>query len=150
MLGALALLSRIPEVSDTGQGIAPEHLAGVFDPFFGTKPGSGTGLGLSICHAVVAAMGGGIAVESTLAKGTTFRVELPIAREEALPEHAMRTSNRPTRRARVLVIDDEPMMAGAVQRMLANEHDVEAITDPLSAVEHLRGGARATTSSCAT
>jgi PAS domain S-box-containing protein len=132
----------IVEVSDTGRGIAPEHLAGVFDPFFSTKPGSGTGLGLSICHAVVAGMGGQIAVESRLAKGTTFRVQLPIAKDEAMPSRAKRTSIRPARRARVLVIDDEPMMARAVQRMLASEHEVEAMTDPVSALERLRDGAR--------
>jgi PAS domain S-box-containing protein len=132
----------VVEVSDTGRGIAPEHLAGVFDPFFSTKPGSGTGLGLSICQAVVVGMGGDIAVESRLAKGTTFRVTLPIAKDETPPSRGKRPSIRLTRRARVLVIDDEPMMARAVQRMLASEHDVEAMTDPMSAVERLRGGAR--------
>ncbi|HEX9244441.1 MAG TPA: ATP-binding protein [Anaeromyxobacter sp.] len=68
------------EVSDTGTGIAPEHLGRVFDPFFTTKaPGWGRGLGLSICHAVVTSMGGEIHVESDLGKGSTFRVLLPPA-----------------------------------------------------------------------
>jgi PAS domain S-box-containing protein len=130
------------EVSDTGRGIPPEHLTSVFDPFFSTKPGSGTGLGLSICHAVVAAMGGEITVQSALGTGTTFRVKLPLAAEESRPSPVKRASIRPTRRARVLVIDDEAMMARAVQRMLASEHDVEAMTDPLNAVDRLRKGVR--------
>jgi PAS domain S-box-containing protein len=132
----------VVEVSDTGRGIAPEHLVGVFDPFFSTKPGSGTGLGLSICHTIVVGMGGDISVDSRLAKGTTFRITLPIVKDETPPSRIQRPSIRPARRARVLVIDDEPMMARAVQRMLASEHDVEAMTDPVSAVERLRGGAR--------
>jgi signal transduction histidine kinase len=68
------------EVSDTGGGIAPEHLSRIFDPFFSTRePGWGSGLGLSICHAVASAMGGEIHVESTLGHGSTFRVLLPPA-----------------------------------------------------------------------
>jgi signal transduction histidine kinase len=68
------------EVSDTGEGIAPEHLGRIFDPFFSTKaPGWGSGLGLSICHVVVTSMGGEILVESTLGRGSKFRVLLPAA-----------------------------------------------------------------------
>jgi PAS domain S-box-containing protein len=68
------------EVRDTGSGIPHEIRSRVFDPFFTTKPiGSGTGLGLSICHGIVTSLGGEISVESTLGKGTTFRVVLPVA-----------------------------------------------------------------------
>lgn len=48
----------------------------------------------------------------------------------------------PSRRARLLVIDDEPTMGRAVQRMLGTEHDVEATTDPVGALQRLREGAR--------
>jgi signal transduction histidine kinase len=66
------------EVSDTGSGIAPEHLERIFEPFFTTKPiGSGSGLGLSICHSIITAHGGQLSVESALGRGTTFRVRLP-------------------------------------------------------------------------
>jgi signal transduction histidine kinase len=68
------------EVSDTGGGIAPEHLGRIFDPFFSTKePGWGSGLGLSICYAVATSMGGEIHVESDLGRGSTFQVLLPPA-----------------------------------------------------------------------
>ncbi|QDF02181.1 ATP-binding protein [Myxococcus xanthus] len=64
-------------VSDTGQGIPPEHLRRIFDPFFTTKSsGLGTGLGLSICDTIVTALGGHISVESSVGAGTTFRVAL--------------------------------------------------------------------------
>jgi len=72
------------EVQDNGCGIPPEHLSRLFEPFFTTKPvGTGTGLGLSICHGIVTRLGGDIVVESTPQQGTTFRVVLPAAPEEA-------------------------------------------------------------------
>jgi signal transduction histidine kinase len=67
----------VVEVRDTGVGIAPEHLDRIFEPFFTTKEHVGTGLGLSISHAIVASMGGRIAVEPQLPRGTCFRVTLP-------------------------------------------------------------------------
>ena len=64
---------------DTGGGIAPEHLARIFDPGFTTKGvGVGTGLGLAICHRIVEAHGGTIAVTSRPGAGSTFSVRLPL------------------------------------------------------------------------
>jgi two-component system NtrC family sensor kinase len=65
--------------SDTGKGIAPEHLTKIFDPFFTTKAvGKGTGLGLSICYEIIKKHGGEITVQSTVGTGTTFTVQLPV------------------------------------------------------------------------
>ncbi len=65
-------------VTDTGEGITPEDLDKVFDPFFTRAPlGKGTGLGLSICSSFVAQHGGSISVESQSGKGSTFTVKLP-------------------------------------------------------------------------
>jgi len=70
----------VVEIEDTGCGIAPENIKKIFDPFFTTKPvGKGTGLGLSVSYGIVQKHRGKIEVESTLNKGTTFRVFLPIA-----------------------------------------------------------------------
>jgi signal transduction histidine kinase len=73
----------VVEVSDTGRGIAPEHLERIFEPFFTTKPvGEGTGLGLSVCHGIIQAQGGEIQVESQPGRGATFRVSLKAAQVE--------------------------------------------------------------------
>ncbi len=67
------------EISDTGKGIAPEHIDRIFEPFFTTKPvGKGTGLGLSLSYGIVERHRGRIEVESRLDHGSTFRVLLPI------------------------------------------------------------------------
>jgi two-component system NtrC family sensor kinase len=69
----------IVRITDTGPGIAPEHLEKIFDPFFTTKPvGEGTGLGLSIIYGIVAGHGGSISVESAPGKGTTFITLIPL------------------------------------------------------------------------
>jgi signal transduction histidine kinase len=70
-------------VTDTGTGIAPEHLERIFDPFFSTKPSGGTGLGLSICRDIVRAHEGAITVESAPGAGARFGIWLPGDRREA-------------------------------------------------------------------
>ena len=76
-------------ISDTGRGIAPEHLKKIFDPFFTTKPvGEGTGLGLSITYGIVERHGGTIGVESRVGVGTTFTVTIPIDARQRTPRGA--------------------------------------------------------------
>ncbi|MGC2449416.1 MAG: ATP-binding protein, partial [Candidatus Sulfotelmatobacter sp.] len=67
------------EVTDTGRGIAPEHLPNIFRPFYTTK-GEGTGLGLSLARRIIEDHQGRIDVTSTVGKGTTFAVVLPLQR----------------------------------------------------------------------
>ena len=70
------------DVADSGQGIAPEHLERIYDPFFTTKAAlKGTGLGLSVTYGIVREHGGSIEVESRPGAGSRFRVELPLARK---------------------------------------------------------------------
>lgn len=68
------------EISDTGEGIAPENLKRIFDPFFTTRPvGHGTGLGLSLCYGIVTQHQGRIEVSSEPGAGSTFRIVLPVS-----------------------------------------------------------------------
>ena len=69
-------------VTDTGPGIAPEHLDDVFAPFFSTQHRTpNAGLGLSIVHQILTSLGGNVEVESQLGKGTTFVVSLPVDKQ---------------------------------------------------------------------
>jgi signal transduction histidine kinase len=70
------------EVTDTGAGIPAEHLHRIFDPFFTTKAtGRGTGLGLSVSYGIIKEHAGKVDVRSTPGKGTSFRLEFPVARK---------------------------------------------------------------------
>ena len=81
-------------ISDTGVGIPDENLPHLFEPFFTTKPvGKGTGLGLSIAYGIIGRHHGSIDVHSVVGQGTTFTVNLPIARvEEGSAEAAPETT----------------------------------------------------------
>jgi two-component system, NtrC family, sensor kinase len=83
--GTVTLRSRaedgrvVAEVEDNGCGIALEHRPRLFEPFFTTRPiGQGTGLGLAVSFGIVRDHGGAIEVESTVGRGSTFRVRLPL------------------------------------------------------------------------
>jgi signal transduction histidine kinase len=80
--GEIGAMRAVVSVSDTGRGLAAEHVPRIFDPFFTTKDvGHGVGLGLAICQSFIEQHGGIIRAESPgLGKGTTVRFELPVPR----------------------------------------------------------------------
>lgn len=123
-------------VTDNGHGISPENITRIFDPFFTTKPaGSGSGLGLSICHGIITEHGGNIYVESTLNKGTTFIIGLPIATAEQaiIKEKPSKEKGRRPRRKltqNILVVEDEPSIRAVLTRTLSDEgYHVQAVSD---------------------
>ena len=101
-------------VTDTGTGIAPEHLEKVFEPFFTTKEiGKGTGLGLSMVYGFVKQSGGHVKVYSELGHGTTVKLYLP-----ALQRSCRRPQSKPTASANarggnetILVVEDDARCA---------------------------------------
>lgn len=81
--------SAVIEVSDSGAGIASEHIKSLFDPFFTTKEiGEGLGLGLSISYGIVREFGGDILVDSAPGRGSTFKVVIPVMDVAPIPEQA--------------------------------------------------------------
>jgi PAS domain S-box-containing protein len=97
-------------VSDTGDGIRPDILDRIFDPFFTTKSqDKGTGLGLSTVLGIVKGHKGNIQVSSSLGKGATFTVDLPVSQVELLPSGASDNSKPFQGQGEsILFVDDEP------------------------------------------
>jgi CheY-like chemotaxis protein len=125
------------EVSDTGQGIAPEHQARVFEPFFTTKGvGVGTGLGLSICKNIVSGFGGEISFSSEIGKGTRFLIRLPRVSDAWESRDQGAREQAPVRAGilgRILVVDDEAGIRGAFVRLLGRDHEVVAVSSGVEA-----------------
>lgn len=103
------------QISDTGQGIAPDKLQSIFQPFtrLNTATGnaiSGSGLGLTISKILSEIMGGDLAVSSVLDKGTTFTVRLFLPNLGAAPEPVQQDNivGYRGRRQKILIVDDQP------------------------------------------
>jgi PAS domain S-box-containing protein len=121
------------QVSDTGTGMSRAVLERAFEPFFTTKPAdSGTGLGLSVCLGIVQGLGGTLTAESDVGRGSTFTVTLPTSEPTTVSAPVPRSS-----RARVLVVDDEPIIARRLADILV-EHDVVVVTSGREAITRLR------------
>jgi PAS domain S-box-containing protein len=104
------------EVRDNGCGMDADTLQLIFDPFFTTKF-TGRGLGLAAVIGIVRAHGGGLNVTSQVGRGTEFRVYLPFSTKERAPA-SDGSVGLLTKRATVLVIDDEPVVTELVATSL--------------------------------
>ncbi|GAC1352515.1 MAG: hypothetical protein NVSMB1_16140 [Polyangiales bacterium] len=129
--------NTVVEIRDSGNGMEPHVIRQIFDPFFTTKALGGSGLGLSICHGIVSSLGGEIAVESDPGRGSTFRVVLPTGSIGKAVHLDTAPSSGPTRAARLLVIDDEPLMGQTLLRQLSPPHQVTGVTSARKALERM-------------
>jgi CheY-like chemotaxis protein len=124
---------------DNGPGISEEHLESIFDPFFTTREvGQGTGLGLSVCHGIMTEHKGRIWAESQLGKGATFILELPIITEDKQLELPEPVEEEPKKaaKAKILVVDDEPVILQLVSQVLTDEgHTVETADNAAAALK---------------
>ena len=126
-------------VRDTGCGMTPEVKARIFEPFFTTKrEGAGTGLGLAVVVGIVEQLGGAIAVDTELNRGTTFHVYLPQTAEtetqaESAPAAAVTAGS-----GTILLVDDEPQVADLVMRALRDGgYTVLTASDGMEALDVL-------------
>ncbi len=105
------------EITDDGQGIAPEVLPRIFEPFFTTKGGAHRGLGLAWVYGVVTNHGGGVAVSSRPGAGSSVRIYLPaekrILKEDAGTTEDLRGSQK------ILMVDDEDLLLTMGQMVLS-------------------------------
>ncbi len=124
------------EVRDTGSGMTPESQRRLFEPFFTTKDvGEGSGLGLYFCRNEMARIGGTIGFESEVGVGSSFRVTIPIA-EGTDREKVSVSSHVTPSKLGVLIIDDEPLVARSLGRLLVG-HDVSIARTAAEAFELL-------------
>ncbi|RMG61190.1 MAG: PAS domain S-box protein [Calditrichaeota bacterium] len=114
-------------IEDEGEGIPPEILPKVFDPYFTTKK-TGTGLGLASCYSIVRRHEGFITLSSKVGKGTRVNIYLPAADQNGKPIDG-NGQQRVYRRSggRILLMDDEPPIRDLV-KMVLSEHGFEVVT----------------------
>jgi two-component system cell cycle sensor histidine kinase/response regulator CckA len=140
-----------PEVvlrlADTGQGMSPDVLARLFEPYFTTKArGKGTGLGLSTVYAIVSESGGRITVESHRGVGTTFAIALPLALPpefaiggEASAFLGFGLENDRALRTILVVEDEAPVRHLVVNTLRRAGYSVLPAEDAPSAMARFRG-----------
>ncbi|SKA80314.1 PAS domain S-box-containing protein [Prosthecobacter debontii] len=115
------------EVHDRGEGIAPENLAHIFEPYYSTrKAENATGLGLTVCESIAKAHGGSISVRSEPGKGTTVRFYLPVDAEgdevEAMGLSTAFDSPPQSAVPRILVLEDDPLVRNLIVRNLSSQN----------------------------
>lgn len=122
------------EITDDGDGMAPDALARIFEPFYTTKGvGRGTGLGLSVSQAIARTHGGSLEARSTLGSGTTFRLDLPHTEwtAEECPDLATGVE---LDGLRVLIVDDEDDIVDLVALVVSGAGGIAlGATDALDA-----------------
>jgi PAS domain S-box-containing protein len=135
-------------VVDGGEGMPPEVLARVTEPFFTTKPrGKGTGLGLAMARGFAEQSGGALVIESARGRGTTVALWMPRAPAHAAVANAAarRLAAQPERDARsaaVMLVDDEPGVRATVAAALADRgHRITEAEDAFGALARLDTGA---------
>jgi two-component system, cell cycle sensor histidine kinase and response regulator CckA len=120
-------------VKDNGQGMPPNVIERLFEPFYTTKEtGMGTGLGLATSWHLVAGFGGRIDVESTIGEGSVFHVWIPVEPVPAIdlqkPQPHFKEHDAIIRS--FLLVEDEPAVAGVVEAMLRRRnHQVTRASD---------------------
>jgi CheY-like chemotaxis protein len=129
-------------VEDTGEGIPPDLLARVTEPFFTTKPpGRGTGLGLAMVYGTVKAHGGTFDIQSEVGRGTRVRLRFPATGMEADRPRAEAFPAPPEQPLHILVVDDDELIRSILPVMLEQlGHHVDTASSGIEAIRRLDAG----------
>jgi signal transduction histidine kinase/ActR/RegA family two-component response regulator len=112
-------------VRDTGAGMDEGTRRRCLEPFFTTKGERGTGLGLAMVYGMAERHGAELKIESTLGAGTSVHLIFPVAEEKAPSTPLASAAAALQKRLRILIIDDDPLVIGALSRAL--EHDGHSV-----------------------
>ena len=127
------------EIRDSGVGIPANLLDKIFDPYFSTRQ-NGNGLGLAITHSIVSKHDGHISVQSLPELGTTFTIYLPASTESILPTKEVEKITISTRKAKIMIMDDDEMVRDIIQAMLEQMgHEVVLAREGLEALQLYQG-----------
>ncbi len=125
-------------IQDSGSGIPAEVLGRIFDPYFTTKE-KGSGLGLAISYSIIRAHNGGITVDSEPGVGSRFTVYLPACSTHLVAADIVVDDAPGVHNGRVLIMDDEEMVAEVAQEMLENiGYTAKLTSSGLEAIEQFR------------
>ena len=126
-------------IADTGEGIPPESIGKIFEPYFTTKPqDKGTGLGLSVSYGIIKNAGGIITVNSVPGEGAQFDILLPVMDEqETVPaQNNGYFSSLPTGKEHILLVDDEHRIVELEKQMIESlGYKVFSRTSSIEALE---------------
>ena len=127
------------EILDTGEGIEPADLPHIFEPFFTSKPRPvSAGLGLSIAEGTITTLGGSIAVESEVGRGTLVRITLPVSDKPDVAPPPARTEPRPCQS--ILVVAKDPMRYPFLAGLVESARTAVAFARPEEALDLLAQG----------
>jgi len=128
-------------VSDDGPGMPPDVLAHAFEPFFTTKAhGKGTGLGLAQLYGFARQSGGIAKIQSEVGHGTTVSIFLPRTHERVTHNAQSQSRTHPTRRARILVLDDDDDVRTVTCESIRElGYEVVAVGNAAEALKRLAG-----------
>ncbi len=126
----------VVEVCDTGMGMDALTRQRVFEPFFTTKKDVGTGLGLATLYGTVRRWGGMVSVASEPGKGAAFTLRLPVWQQpDVLDEEETAIGTGTLEKARVLVVEDDPVVSSVLKSALEAVQQVDLVTSGMEALE---------------
>jgi PAS domain S-box-containing protein len=127
-------------VSDTGEGIPPEIINKIFDPYYTTKEqGKGTGLGLATVHGIVKSHGGEIEVRSKQGKGTIFQIYFPVTDKEEQKTEYDEDQIEIKGQGKILFVDDEEVITDSFGELLDTlGFDVDTYVTPENALKRVK------------
>ena len=131
------------EVSDTGAGMDEDTRRRCLEPFFTTKGERGTGLGLAMVYGVAQRHGADIDIRSAPGRGTTVRISFPRPSVQPVPAPAAPSATLPTRRLRLLIVDDDPVLLRSLAETLELDgHQVVAACGGQDGIDAFRAAQR--------
>ncbi|MDR7483601.1 MAG: ATP-binding protein, partial [Armatimonadota bacterium] len=133
--------TAVVTVADTGVGMTEAVRRRIFEPFFSTKGESGSGLGLAMVYSIVKRHGGEIRVESEPGRGAVFTLVFPVPTDRRPEPNGPAPSAGPRRRARVLLVDDDPQVLRVLDETLRSlGHAVTALPSASAALAAYQPG----------